>query len=255
MIIVCAGDSFTAGTELWEEKNVPGYIDIKNPKQALVVSKKTYLENQICDEDRKKLSYTNYLADSKYNVINLGISGSSQIDSIQRAIIAISKIRENNHYEKIVCILQNTNSNRTWIWNDKIKCNDSFIMTKFSPKFDLSDAIEIRSTLLKYSLDDYINQEFYLQILALHHYCAKQNINFVHFDMVDKQHEYTISSHRLLKQNALLEKFHIKDSMYKKLYSHFNDDTFLLPSMHFNCDSHKLIAYWLMDELRKRDIL
>lgn len=240
MIVVCIGDSFTEGAELWEEKNIPGYKNM-NESDALTITDRLYLENKISVDDSKKLTYTQYLSMFFSKVINLGQSGSSEQEIVANAFTAIGQILKNKN-DKIIIVLQNTNADRIWMWNKLIGKNSSVILSSNNKKFDKIDDVEIRTIALRYLNDSLLLSNKSNNILALQNYCYNIGVGFISFDVFPSA----------IKLN---ENCHIYPSMHEKLESYYRDTNFILPGGHFDCNSQLQIGKWLISEMKKRSII
>jgi hypothetical protein len=300
MIIVCAGDSFTYGAELWEEKNVPGYTDIKTNVAAfnlidalerqrresqnqyeaeynelITKSYEKLIRNNSTDRKeilyevkelkekfmiddinridaaRAALAFSGILSKKLNNqVINLGRNGSAEIDTIQRAIKELIRLK-NTTDEKIVCILQHTSNHRAWLKLGEYSI-ESVILTNIE-KFieDKLLAAEVGDVYMKYISDDLLQLEYLNCIFALNNFCVNLGIHFVHFS-VSKYEIYENNSH--LSDKFSQKKYYL-GGMIDYLKGIFNNDNFFLPGHHINCESHELVADWLITEMKKRDIL
>lgn len=289
MIIVCAGDSFTYGMELWEEQYEPGYKDLTDPKIAGPISTnegirinqyedkiKKIIKNRLClktdktlnlilsdvcdiiknnaeiivgkiQTERNKLTYV-YKLGEYFNCksINLGRNGSSQIDTIQRTIRKISRLRVLYPNEKIVCVMQNTSIPRVWIGNNKSR-NRSLLLSSTEQGQSIEQRLlenEIKMIYMKYIPESLMMTDYFLQILAMQHFCEKNNIQLIQF-FATKQHiQLDKKFNNIISESAecILDK-----KLLGKKYK--------LPMQHFNCESHNLISDWLIDEMKKRDII
>lgn len=262
MIIVCTGDSFTAGAELWEEKNILGYTDIKTPHEALQVANEAYLKFKPDESRRKELTYTKFLENNlSCQVINLGVSGSSEIDSVQRAILQIYELRKKYPLEKIICLLQNTNINRVWLWKNSTKSNKSHILPIAENTTDsLEESYDIKNIFLNHATEQQLYSEYVCCILSLQMMCDRLDVNFLHFNMNENSIIPTTLPGSILYMNSnvlnnTFLKNCIEECMIERFFRFFGDRNFLLPGYHMNCESHEIMGRWIVREMKKRSIV
>lgn len=281
MIIICAGDSYTEGMELWEEKYVPGYREIDrksafelsnsfdNEYYTTVFEWDKYLTEQchslLSDDvdvkklldkisDERKLAGLHTLEEKRKQLheltysgviqtilnckmFNTGRNGSSQISSVQRAIIQIKKLQKLYPDEKIICILQNTFPNRIWIKDEKSEGNRNFLLSSFVGNTTLSDA-EIITLYMKYVPDLLMDSEFKYQALSLQKYCVDNDIKFLCFNVASED---------------IVSELSLKHSLSYRLSRCRTN--FILPCGHYDIESHKLTAYWLVEEMKDRRMI
>lgn len=261
MIIVCAGDSFTEGAELVEENINPEYAKL-SLKDAAKFSKKMWKEGKISDSYAKSLTYAGHLEKTlNCKVINVGLSGSSEIDIIQRMIVTLSKTKKKYPNEKLVCILQDTDPNRIWLWDKHFMQNKSYSITYIEDRMkNKIDAYSIKDVTLTYWSQELQYSEFIMQILAVQHYCSSQSIKFIHFGICknDIPPPTDIESVLYMKSSNLYESYSndqycAEESVKDKLKMHYNN--FLLPGLHVNCESQKQIGEWLISYMKKQGII
>jgi hypothetical protein len=231
MIIVCAGDSFTAGAELWEEKNVPGYTLITDPYEAYKIIRSISNDN---DLERRDLTYSGHLKNILCcEVLNLGISGASQLEILQNLCVALNKIRKNNPNESILCIHQMTEKYRLWLYNNIYNKNFSIIIPSIIETHhgDKLEAYEIQNVCIDFIDERILEDNYYLQILAVKYVCNILNIDFLEF--------------KLLQQEEIQN-----DLSINWFYDKLGTTEVLLPSGHLNCEAHKHIAEWLIDKMK-----
>jgi hypothetical protein len=281
MIIICAGDSFTHGAELWEEKNVPGYltmtasealqvqesesynVDIHNHNYKTIITEgllndqslseilklvKTSRKTHIIDRnlERKFYSYSNVISKLlNCDAINIGISGGSQLEIISKIYSTISSVRKNNPFEKLILIAQHTSVGRVWLGKST---NASLILTS-SPQnfkaFSKIDFYEIQNSYMKYYDENIQETEYDNQLLSVRKICRDFEIPLVQF--------FSISDHR--NEVIARDDSYIIPNMSKKLLAHFGNSCYLLPLRHFNCESQELIGQWLVEEMKKQGII
>jgi hypothetical protein len=258
MILVCSGDSFTHGMELWEEKNVPGYTELKTKEEALDAKVKT-LDNE---EARLQLTWPYALA-QKLNCrsFNIGEDGCSEHAISQKTINKLNKIRNEFPYEKIVCIMQDTQLERVWLWCDEFEKNLNVIVSGAETFFpgNKIDGYEIKHIYLTKQPTEMLLSEYYLQGLAVKNFCINNDIDFLHFQMFrnwkrDDQWNKTV-------ELSMIEKIYfdpnhtVKDNMTNMLVEYYQHNNFVLPGLHVNCEAQKIIAKLLFEELKIRGLV
>lgn len=252
MKIICSGCSFTAGDELWEEKNIPDYRSLTF-KEAFVV--KNY-DKKILSE-RENLTYTGFLENVLgCEVINLGEPGSSQQDTMSRTIKKLDQLRKADKNEKLICIMQDTSPDRIWL--EFFGKNKSFVLSNLeSSKIDKVYALGIQHIYLKYIPDELMHSEYYMQSLAVQNYCANNDIGFLHFRFWKNNPSILIDKFNLVAISEIFldEKYCIKKTIYQRLFNHYGNNSFQLPGLHIDCESHKLLGSWLIDEMKLRNII
>jgi hypothetical protein len=240
MIIVCAGDSFTAGAELLEETMINGYSEFSLDKAF-----KVQLPN---NTRRFDLSYPGLLKKKLgCHVFNLGESGCSQIDSMQRLMVRLAKFRKDHPKMKLVCILQNNFLERVWLKKDN---KTKSVMLTGLRNTDIA-SYEISLTYIKYIIEDVMLSEYYLQSLALQYFCRNNDIDFLHFTIFDSREQLPISE-----QTQIIKKI-ANESRIDYIIEHKLSDIkkYKLPLGHINCEATEIMADWLIDEMKKRKIL
>lgn len=254
MIIVCAGDSFTYGMELWEEKNVPEYLNIKTQQEAFKVH--AAIEDNSIETQRFKLAFSGHIEHILgCKVYNVGKIGSSELDSVQRAVIKLAELKNQYPNEKILCLLQDTGTHRFWIWHyffEKMMSMSLPNLEQYWPG-GKEEAFNIKEIYLKYQPNELIYDNFYMSQLALQKYCIDNEVEFLHFHVYSN---HVDSSDGIgLEREFFNRQFYIDNSMTSRLESHFGDKRFYLPGMHVNCEAHKLIASWLVEEMKDRKMI
>jgi hypothetical protein len=264
-IIVCSGCSFTHGSELWEEKNVFGYKDIKSQYEAFIATKDIPF-NPVIDETRRNLSYTGTIQkELGCTVFNIGHGGSSQQEIMQKTITSLSNLKKSYPKEDIVCIMQDTFPNRLWIWQEQFGKNFSIALSQIEQWYPGADsdsnkqleAYEIKDLLIKYVPEELMHSEYYMQSLAVQNYCLSNNIKFMHFHIWDKQYEIQTKNMdmNLLWESFFDETYCVKDTMLIRLERYFGDRSFYLPGLHMNCHAHEVMGKWLVEELKQRGLV
>jgi hypothetical protein len=262
VIVVCSGCSFTHGMELWEEKNVPNYVDAKNKMIACELSQKflAVKEYEFTEEKSRNLSYTGTLKSLlNCEVLNIGKGGSSQQEIAQRTIVELSKLKKSNPDEKIICIVQDTSPDRVWLRQEQLNGNKSFVLPSIEHYYegDKIDAYQIKDAYMKYSTLEQMHLDYYMQSAMIQSYCTSNDIEFMHFIMWNNQHRTTESNIDMLPIHDLFfdDKYCIPVAMIYKLEDYFGHKNFYLPGLHVNCESHEIIGKWLVEEMQERGIL
>lgn len=266
MIIVCTGCSFTHGMELWEEKFVPGYKDIDSNDKSLKISRElsvaAHNSGNVAniDSDRRELSYTGFLKKNIPSpVINIGKGGQCQQESVLKAIKKIAALRVKFPEEKLVCILQDTSPDRAWLWQAYRQENLSQVIPNLEKYYEGSqlDAYEIKHAFMEYEPREQQHSEYYLQTLALQNFCIKSNVDFLHFRIWNNQHDLIEDSLNMtaLRKSFFDNKYSVNIEMVARLHKYYGNDDFYLPGRHVNCESHKLIGAWLIEEMKERNII
>jgi hypothetical protein len=252
MIIVCAGDSFTHGIELWEEKNVPGYCDITDPVKASHLANSTVCDKRI-DAERRSLSYCGSIQKLLgCEVINIGLGGASQVEIVKRAIETLHSLKD----KKVVCLLQNTFIDRVWLWNTRSLKNFSVMLPDPESSYNLYKwhAMDIVSAYMKYIPEDLLRTEYYMQSLALQNFCHGRGIGFLSFNMW--YHNFIEKSFTDSAMNCMMDTRNcVEEPIMWTLQKYFIGENFELPGLHFNGEAHQLIGEWLVEEMRKRNIV
>jgi hypothetical protein len=258
MILVCSGDSFTHGMELWEEKNVPGYTELKTQQDAFNAKVKT-LETE---EARLKLAWPHALGELlNCRAMNVGEDGCSELSITQKTIKKLAAVKKEFPNEKIVCILQDTELERIWIWYDEFKINLNMSIVSLSSYYpgDKLEAYELKNIYLTKQPTEMLLSEYYLQGLAVKNFCANNDIDFLHFQMFRnwKRDDYWIKTIEL----SMIEKLYfdpkhtVNDNMTNMLVEYYQHDNFVLPGLHVNCEAQKIIAKLLFEELKIRGLM
>lgn len=273
MIIICSGCSFTHGIELWEEKNIPGYLNAKNHTEAREISEKFFestgnnnTRNKL-DEQLRNLSYSGYIKNTLgCEVINIGKGGASEQEIAQRSISTIAQIKKKYPDEKIICIMQDTSPDRIWIkdtdplriLNREINGLKSYVLPLIEAYyFDKLEAYEIKDVYMKYINTMQLHFDYYMHSAMVQNYCANNNIDFLHFTMWNNQHrelEFDIDM-SYMQDMFFDDKYCMPIAMTYKLEDYFGNKNFYLPGLHVNCESHKIIGQWIVEELKERNII
>ena len=258
MIIVCSGDSFTHGMELWEEQNVPGYTKIKNQKDAFAI-KNTSLK---IEDERLALTWPKHLGDIvNCQIINIAEDGGSEHSITQKTIETLGILRKTKPHEEIVCIVQDTQLERIWIWCREFEKNINVLMSgteTFYPGDELA-GYELKNIFMTNQTNELILSEYYLQSLSVKHFCDAAGIRFFHFQMFkdwkdDSNLNYNIEFSKL--ESTYYDIKHMmRDNMASTLIQYYGHNNFVLPGLHVNCEAQKIIAKKVFNELKIRNIL
>lgn len=280
MIVVCAGDSFTYGAELWEEKHVPNYknftfeqankersyaqmMDDAHAQKVASLVEKNLGEDDIDgmiaeilksrklkrldrERDRKDYAYSSHLRQQlSCEVHNIGISGGSELAIFAATVQKIYELRKLNPNRKIILVMQHTAVERIWVGREN---NFSLIMSHdYSPNRHVTELefYETKYTYLSYLTKKQNMLEYDMQLFAIMKICEDLKINLVQFfTMFDCEHNFISNHESCLTKN-----------MSKKLLNYYSDGRYLLPMKHFTCESHELIAKWIVDHMKSRKIL
>jgi hypothetical protein len=280
MIIICAGDSFTAGAELWEEKHIPGYVSMsfrqalaeqmvetksvdiykiklssiiktelsRKPLQEIIEDVSNLRKNFVFDRtpQRQEYSYSGIIKNLLgCKVINIGISGGSQLEILSKIVSTLYSLRKINADEKIILIAQHTSMGRAWLGQNK---NSSLVLSSSPMHFnELSDLdfYEIKHIHMKYNTEEFQKIEHHNQLLTIMNICSNLNIHLIQFFSINDCELDIISN----------DKSCITTNMSKKLLNHYGSNRYLLPMGHFNCESNEIIAHWLVQELKKQNVI
>lgn len=258
MILVCSGDSFTHGMELWEEKHMPGYTEIKTQKEAFAVRDRT-----LTNEDaRLKLAWPHSLAQLlSCSSINVGEDGCSELSITQKTIKKLSEVRQEFPKEKIICVMQDTELERIWIWYEKFKINLNMSVASLESYYpgDKLEAYELKNIYLTRQPGEMLLSEYYLQGLAVRNFCVNNDIQFLHFQMFRnwKKTDYQFKNleFSMIEKLYLDPKYTVKDNMSAMLVDYYQHDNFVLPGLHVNCEAQTIIAKLIYNELLVRGIV
>jgi hypothetical protein len=258
MIIVCSGDSFTHGMELWEEKNAPGYTELKTQKDAFDATNKSL----DIEDERLKLTWTESLRNHfDCMVINLGQDGSCQLSMTERTITKLLSLRKQYPNEKMVCVMQDTQLERVWLWCDEFEKNLNVIVSgaeTFFPGNKL-EAYQLKNIYLTMHPGEMLLSEYYLQGLAVRNCCLRNNIDFLHFQMFRDWKKSWYKFDELMFEeieNLYFDpKFTIEKSMTQMLIAHYKHNDFTLPGKHVNCAAQQVIGNIIADELKNRGLV
>lgn len=258
MIIVCSGDSFTHGMELWEEKYVPGYIKIKTQKEAFEV-KNTSLN---IENERLSLAWPKHLGDIiNCEIINIAEDGGSEHFITQKTIETLGLLKKTKPCEEIICIVQDTQLERIWIWCKEFEKNINVLMSgteTFYPGDEL-DGYELKDVFMTKQTGEMLLSEYYLQSLAVKHFCDRLDIKFLHFQMFkdwkDETHKIAAIEFSNLERIVFKPKHMVQLNMAEKLINHYGHNNFVLPGFHINCNAQKVVANMIYEELKTRNML
>lgn len=274
MIIVCSGCSFTHGMELWEEIHIPYYSQAKTHDEGTKISEE-FFNNSVggrgahsnIDEKSRNLSYSGTLKEILgCEVINVGMGGASQQEIAQLTLATLSALKKKHPIEKIICIMQDTSPDRIWIkdrdpnriYNRPINGLKSYVLPLLEKSYyDELEAYEIKDIYLKYSKVAQIHFDYYMQSAMVQNYCCNNDIDFMHFIMWDNQHRIGESNLDMTFMHDVFfdDKYCMPIAMVYKLEDYYGNKNFYLPGLHVNCDSHKVMGKWLVEEMQKRKIL
>lgn len=260
MIIVCAGCSFTYGSELWEEKYTPGYLDIKTQYDAFVSTRFTKHTDKM-EQERRELSYTGtFKKQLGCQVINVGIGGGSQQEIVQKLLTTLITVKKDNPNERIVCVLQDTFPNRSWIWQEQFRQNFSIALSQIELWYpgDKLEAYELKDLFMKYIPEELMHSEYYMSSLAVQGYCNNNDIGFMHFHIWDRQYAIITKTFDMtnLWEAFFDERYCVQEPMLLKLNEHYNHSReFYLPGLHINCEAQEIMGGWLIEEMRKRNLI
>lgn len=273
MIVICSGCSFTHGVELWEEKNIPGYLSAKNHQEAHDISEEFFASTENdstrnnLDAQFRDLTYSGYIKNSLgCEVINIGMGGASEQEIAQRTISTIAHLKKYRTTQQIVCIMQDTSPDRIWIkdtdpsriFNRPIHGLKSYVLPLIEAYyFDKLEAYEIKNVYMKYINTMQMHFDYYMHSAMVQNYCTNNNVDFLHFVMWNNQHrelEFDIDM-SYMQDMFFDDKYCMPVAMTYKLEDHFGDKSFYLPGRHVNCESHNLMGQWIIEEMKKRNIV
>lgn len=261
MIVICSGDSFTHGMELWEEMNIPNYATAKTHEEGLSLVKIFFTINNIgfenIEDHARNLTYSGTIKNLlSCKVVNIGKGGSSQQETAQLTISTLTKLKKENPNETIICIMQDTSPDRIWIKNkDNLK---SYVLPSIEKYYDNKiEAYEIKDIYMRYSTLEQMHLDYYMQSAMVQRFCLNNDIKFMHFIMWNNQHRTTESNIDMLYIHDLFfdDRHCIPVAMIYKLEDHYNNKDFYLPGLHVNCESHKLLGEWIVEGMKERNII
>jgi hypothetical protein len=259
MIIYFDGDSFTHGAELYEELHVPGYTKIKSVKEAMTRS--TMVEPfDKQDIERRDLTYTGTFKKlyPKALILNHGHSGSSQMSIAYRTINNLTRLRQEQPNEEIVCVIQDTTPDRVWLWNERGANYMDFIVAcpQFHPNGP-TEGYKLQKHFLEYYPQERMHLEYFMVSNSIKYHCIKNNIKYYHWRIADSFYRQILTPNLSL-ETVTADFFDPKDSFENQfgdlIFKKFGNNA-TLPGLHYKIEVQPFIAQVLNSKLVERGIL
>jgi hypothetical protein len=259
MIIYFDGDSFTHGAELYEEVHVPGYIRAKSVKDALAMSTMVAPFDEQ-DMERRDLTYTGWFK-RQYpaaTILNHGHSGSSQMNIAHRTIDTITRLRQENPDEKIVCVIQDTTPDRVWLWDERHEAYYDFIVPcpQFHPNSQ-GEGYKIQKFYMENMTQERMHFEYFAVSNSIKYHCIKNNVGYYHWRIADSFYRQILTPY--LKLDAITADFFdpadsFEHQMSEMVYRNFGN-SMRLPGLHYRTIVQPFIGETLNNKLIERGIL
>lgn len=244
--LLCFGDSFTFGDELWEEQNVYGYA---NMTYEMAMKRLAYSDE--ISKIKNSLTYAGFIANKKPNWIvhNFGVSGYSQMATTLSIIKQVTQLKEEYPNDLIICSLQDTYRTRYAFHSSNHGRYVGF--NPNSPKMDLLYHPEIKDFAIFTNIflnEEILATQFYCSSLGIKEWLKHQNIPSLNFAFCDhtRLYHYDVKDSALdiMKQEYLegVSLYHngaiVRASEYYGLAEH----ELKLPGHHIKHKYHEIVA-------------
>jgi hypothetical protein len=255
MIVICVGDSYTDGTELWEEQNVPEYC-LMTPD----IARSNMVYNPTTDVLRKDLTYTGFMKKMRtdWSIHNFGKGGASQQMITENMFNNFVRIRMEYPNEKIVCVMQDTFRNRmTFCSSQKyqlegLNVDKIDIHTKHYP-----ETSELVSYIKKFIDEETLATQFYSQAFIMRDFFKKLNIPFLNFSFYNHAYTYRFDMSekiRAMKSEYIKTIDIFPTGALQRAYDYYRikEKDAVLPSWHLKGRYHEIIANDLVDYIEDK---
>lgn len=243
------GDSFTEGTELWEEQNVPGYSSM-TAKEALCIANN---DPEIISL-RRTLSYTGVIKNLRpdWKIVNLGKAGASQTMIVSSAYTQYSVDKKQHSTDKIICIVQDTFRTRYTYYSNIYRMyqglNTDHLDIHLRNHPESKDLIEFSK---KYHNEEIFATQFYANSFGLMEFFKKNNVPYINFSFLNHKGRYDYdypddpnSILDIMKTEYMKYQTFYPNGAIKRVCDYYNvkmKDA-LLPSWHLKRQYHELIG-------------
>jgi hypothetical protein len=258
--IVFSGCSITAGTELWEEQNVPGYPTMTHPQTKKI--NYTVSEEEIWEYNRK-FSYPELIKNQlNIDIKNISVRGISNKEIAMRTILEFP----DNYYSDTIAVIQITTHNRILLKYSENSISSAVLQPSHPTHFLNSNQNNILQEFflefLNESLtmtEDYMSILYAVQLLKsknvpcylLRISPSKLNQPFLepHLQsndniIINEQYPFQLTDI----ENVLLNEFN-KFSLCDKSLEEITKLNYL-PQWHFSHRSHELISNYLTEKIK-----
>jgi hypothetical protein len=245
MIVIFAGDSYTEGVELWEEKNISGYALMTSDEARLVV---TY--HQANEDERRDLTYTGFIKKLRPNweIHNVGKGGASQQMIAENLFNHYVKLKWQNPTEKIVCVMQDTFRHRMTFYSSQKYQVEGLNVDKIdNHKYFYPETTDLVDYVKKFVDEETLATQFYSQSFMIRDFFEKLNVPFFNFSFYN--HEYTYRGNESQKFVSMKREYLETNEIFEmgalqRVYDYYdiNERRAVLPNWHLKSRYHEIVA-------------
>jgi hypothetical protein len=189
MIIVCVGNSHTAGIELWEENNIPNYCTM-NQEDAW---NSLYYADNIEDE-RKDLTYSGFIKELKpdWKVFNFAEPAAGQFQISMTIVNKFNDIKKAYPDDEIVVLSQDTYRSRFTYLSSRTNDYEGIPLNKVDAYLlkQNPDSAEVLRFTDKYITDEQMAFNFYFSCFGARSYIESLGATILNFNIYNHIAKY-----------------------------------------------------------------
>lgn len=253
--IIVVGDSYTDGTELWEEVNVANYCTMSPDK-----ARNAQIWNTKTDRERKNLTYTGYIKALKpdWEIFNFGKGGASQSMIAANAYSNYARLKNQYPDDKFVCIIQDTYRNRFTFYSHKKKSYEGLNCDKLdSHKKNYPETADLVKFAEKFLNDENLGVQFYTQAMGIQEFFRMQDVPYVNFSFYNHAYRYRedkLDNLNIMKEHYLKHLEIFPNGALERVYEYYNTNEMnsVLPHWHLKGQYHEIVAKDLVEHIERK---